>query len=150
MSVQFDYAEEVKGARQLVGDETYESEEIINSSDDVFFQSFFNPGHDGNADWVEYDFYVQWKHVSGGVSVSLSYKIQYKSDGGSWTDFCSGTVGPIGVGSTTTARDIGIKVATIAMPMEVRIVGTETNKWKIEALGGATYTCYMRAVGTVT
>lgn len=139
------------GVRQLVGDEVFQSEEIAGPSNNEFFRSFFNPGHEGVASWIEYDFLVEWEHTAGGGAETLSYKIQYLEDGGSWTDLHSGTTGSLSPGYSVDEPSAGVVSGlSVTMPIAIRIIGTATNTWRIKTLGGESYDCFLRAVGSVS
>lgn len=119
-------------------------------SDSLFYFYAFDPDHTGDADWLEWDFKARWEHVSGGGAETLSYKFQYLEDGGSWTDFDTGTTPLLAPGGYCIERNAGILETLITMPIDIRIIGTAANKWKLWYVGGDVYNAYMRAVGSVS
>jgi len=147
MSVLFDYYDKVQNAYNLVTGGAYSSRAITNPNNDVFYQALFNPGHEGTAEWLDYYFYWQW--YSDSISASITWTWQYKPKGGAWTDLVSGQ-SSMGGSHNVNATATGIIVASISMPVELRLIGTDPDAvWQVSAIGGDSYKCVMRAVGTV-
>ncbi|MDZ7831624.1 MAG: hypothetical protein U5L07_07715 [Desulfobacterales bacterium] len=150
MTVFFDFYESVEPAALKLGDATYASEDIDSGfTDHVFFQSVFNPGHDGSTIFLEYDFSFKVEDNNATGEKFDSIKLQYRESGGSWVDIKAETDW-----SMSSFSGKGMITTAITLPIEVRLIATDTDgtaNWQIVNFdGGSTYHVYFRAVGTVS
>ena len=141
MSAIFDYWAPIKSAYQI-GNETwrYWSDTYTYPTNVVFFQSLFNPGHNGVTSYLEWELYDFRFVTTGGM---VKWSLQYREVNGVWTDFKVSAGQP----GDDTHRD-GIITTPITLPIEIRLLATGTKECYLY-LETTSY-FYMRAVGSVS
>lgn len=118
----------------------------VNPNSQVFFYSLINPGHAGTTTVIEYILGVHW--YCDTAPETLAYSWQIKPSGGSWANIATGSVTVTGTAGVSS--DIGVYTTGVLLPAEIQLIGTDADaSWIIAALGGASYVCSVRAIGTV-
>lgn len=153
----FDYAAELLGAKQSVLGSTrefYATTSRVAPSTFGYFQSYFNPGHNGKAKWFEYNMTMAILDNAARTSNhAITCKWQFMNNGAStlWVDFSASTFRfSSGFAGTDRQHTVaGYYNSTCKMPLRIRYTITGTSQYKVSKVP-PTERAYMRAVGTAT
>jgi len=148
MPIKFDYTAVLRNSYLLsvsssgvAGKQFISNTTLLIGTTVVYYQSFFNPGHQNSADWFDYYARPKWS-----VNDS-SYRFQFRANGTTiWNTFSTGTSS----NGVNGMRISGIyDSSAVALPMTVRIAAKTTAGNKMELNNNSSNFFVIRAVGSI-